>query len=117
MNKLDIVKKYLHCLANADAEGAAALFTENGAMDDADGHHRLGHAGVKAVIGTVLKGMYVDAPRHWIEEGNRLIAYGILGGGGRFGNNPVKIRWVFHFEGDKIAHLTNSFVTVWDGPQ
>ena len=116
MKQVETVREYLRCLAQHDGDGAAAVFTPTGVMDDGDGHHRAGRAAVKALIDSVPADITVDAPRHLIEEGNRVVAYGILGGA-RFGKDIVKLRWVFHFENGLIAHLTNSFVTVWDGPE
>jgi hypothetical protein len=115
VNRVEVVREYLKCLASCDGDGAAALFAETGVMDDGDGVHRVGRAAVKKLIDSIPSSIKVNAPQHLIDEGARVVAYGELWAP-RFADKTIKLRWVFHFDGDKITHLGNSYVTVFGKP-
>jgi len=112
MTQMEVVRQYLSCLAVRNGKGAAALFSEKGVMDDANGRHHVGRAGIQGLLDTALSDMVVNAPIHHIEEGNRVVVYGTLNGA-MFTSEGAKMRWVFHFENGQIIHLGNSFVTVF----
>jgi hypothetical protein len=114
MTQMETVREYLHCLGARDGSGAAALFSETGVMDDANGRHHVGRQAVQGLLDASPNDMRVNAPLHHIEEGKRVVVYGILNGA-MFGPAGAKMRWVFHFENGRIAHLGNSFVNVFPG--
>jgi len=116
---LGIVQKYLNALADGDGQVAASLFTENGVIDDGLGRHWEGRDQIRGFISRPRK-LAVEAPSHVIYGPQRLVAFGHLtlpldhttfdllrpqDGKGR-----LKFRWVFHFSGSLISHLSNSFL-------
>lgn len=107
MQKIEIARRYLEAVTEADPKAVSALFPEDGVIDDFLGGHHLGRAKIEAFISTWSAGeVGFSEPVQWIEEGDRLALYGHVQRPGEPERDDV--RWVFHFRGDQIAHLGNS---------
>jgi len=52
-------------------------------------------------------------PVRWLDEGDRLTLYGHVQRPGE--PERDRVRWVFHFRGDRIAHLGNSKIADFPG--
>jgi len=106
MNQREAVDAYFDCLQRGDGPGAAVLFTADGVLDDGNGDHHAGYDEIVAFIAGLVRGVVVEQVRV-IECPGRVTVFG------RVGSPELslsKFRWVFHFDGDRIAHLGNSFV-------
>ncbi len=109
MERLDLARRYFELVVAGDGEGVAALFTQDGVIDDFAGRHHSGRAEIKAFIDAIEPGsLRMEAPLHWIEEGERLNVYGRVLRPGETEMDDV--RWVFHFKGPLVSHLCNSKV-------
>ena len=109
MKRIDVARRYFERVVAGDGDGVAALFTEDGTIDDYAGNHHPRRTGIRRFIGAIAPGtLIMDAPLHWFEEADRLNVYGrVL----RPGETEFdKVRWVFHFKGDQVSHLNNSKV-------
>ena len=107
--KLEIARRYLEGLRSADSALVSSLFREDGVIDDYTGGHHLGRPGIEAFVRGLQPGqVYISEPEVWLEEGDRLTLWGRIGLVDEESREDV--RWIFHFDGDRIAHLGNSRV-------
>lgn len=109
MKRIDVARRYFERVVAGDGAAVAALFTESGAIDDYAGGHHPRHPGIQRFIDAITPGMLtMNAPLHWFEEEDRLNVYGrvLRPGEPEFDD----VRWVFHFKGALVSHLSNSKV-------
>jgi hypothetical protein len=104
MARIDIARRYLEALRTADARAASALFREDGVIDDYVGGHHVGRRGIEAFIGGLGAGrVFVSEPEGALEEADRLTLYGRVGWAAE--DHRERVRWIFHFAGDRVSHL------------
>jgi len=109
MERIELARRYFDRLVAGDGAGAAALFSEDGAIDDYLGGHHSGRDGIQRFIDSVIPGaVTLDAPLYAFEEADRLNVYGTLLRPGE--SEADRVRWVFHFKGTLASHLCNSRV-------
>jgi ketosteroid isomerase-like protein len=114
MDRIDIARRYLAAVAAADADAVCTLFDEDGVIDDFVGGHHVGHAGLRTFLGTWSAGeVGFSEPVEWIEEGDRLVVFGTVQRPGV--PERDRVRWIFHLNGDRIAHLGNSKIESFPG--
>ena len=109
MDRVEVARRYFELVVAGQGDAVAALFTKDGCIDDYAGGHHPGRSGIKSFIDIIEPGsLRMEAPLHWIEEGERLNVYGRVLRPGETEMDDV--RWVFHFKGPLVSHLCNSKV-------
>ena len=104
MKRLEIARRYFETLRSADPRKVSSLFREDGVLDDYTGGHHRGREGVEAFVGHLEPGqVFVSEPVHWLEDGERLTVYARIGPAASDAREGA--RWIFHFDGEKIAHV------------
>ena len=114
MEKLEVARRYLAAAAAADPQGVSGLFLSDGVIDDFVGGHHAGRERIEAFVRTWKAGeVGFSEPVRWLDEGDRLTLYGHVQRPGE--PERDRVRWVFHFRGDRIAHLGNSKIADFPG--
>lgn len=99
-------RAYFQALRDADGDAAAALFSEDGVLDDLMGGQHVGRPGVATFIDrrpalSLEESLYVTVLP------DRINHYGLI----HFADGvEMKVRWSFSFRDREIAHLGNSRV-------
>ena len=97
---------YFRALREGNGDEAAALFSEQGVLDDLTGGQNVGRAQIKAFIDS--------RPPLTLEESLNVISFpGRINHYGRIHFNDgvvMKVRWTFTFRGPDVEHLCNSRV-------
>ncbi|MFE3060471.1 nuclear transport factor 2 family protein [Nocardia sp. NPDC059239] len=108
----EAARTYFRCLENRDGEGLAALFTDDGSLDDGSGRHTEGPAALRAFGESRPKGIDFGEPELWVQGNDRrLTVYGRIAVPGyskyenaKSSDDTVRMRWIFHFRGGLIEH-------------
>jgi hypothetical protein len=108
MEREQTARAYLERVQASDGTGAAALFAEDGVIDDAAGGHHVGTASITEFISSLNSALEVLEPLQSLEQGERLAMYGHVRTIRM--TEPTLMRWIFHFSSDRIAHLGNSYI-------
>jgi SnoaL-like domain len=116
---LETVEKYFRALVSSDGDAAADLFTEDGVIDDGGGRQWMGSEKIRGFIGRP-RNIRLEVPLRVLPAPGRLGIYGHLTVPEghevyqlvqeKYADQWLKFRWVFHFSGSRISHLSNSFV-------
>jgi ketosteroid isomerase-like protein len=107
VEKLEVALRYLAAVAAADPQAVSGLFLADGVLDDFVGGHHAGRERIEAFVRTWKAGeVGFSEPVRCLDEGDRLTLYGHVQRPGE--PERDRVRWVFHFRGDRIAHLGNS---------
>lgn len=106
MQPVELARTYLRGLQALDARGVAALFTPDGVLDDGVGGHHAGSAAIARFIESLRMKIRVEEVRV-LEAPGRVTVFGYLASES-LERSPF--RWVFHLQGERIAHLGNSFL-------
>lgn len=89
-----------------DGTAAAALFAPDAVLDDGNGDHHAGRRAITAFIDSLTSNVIVVETSAVTAPG-RVTIYGYVGSELL---ERSMFRWVFHFDGDVISHLGNSFL-------
>ena len=118
MTRLEIARRYFDTLRSADPGTVSALFREDGVLDDYTGGHHRGWEGIETFVGQLEPGqVYISEPVHTLEDRERLTVFARIGPAASQDHEDA--RWVFHFDGEKIAHVGVTRVDTFpsmDGP-
>lgn len=116
MSYRDIVESYLTGFASRRGDDVAALFAIDGVLDDGAGNHFCGRDEVAAYFSGLPFDCDLDAPLNYIDNADRQTAYGrvrprVEGTYEGSDEGWLSQRWVVHFRGNEIAHVSSSTVT------
>ena len=106
MDLLALARRYLTAMPGQQGVAVAAMFTADGVLDDGNGGHHRGPDAIAAFIDSLAASVAVEevAVR---QAPCRVTVFG------RVGSDDLAqslFRWVFHFDGELIAHLGNSYL-------
>jgi hypothetical protein len=106
MDLLVLARRYLMAMQAHQGVAVAAMFTADGVLDDGNGGHHQGPEAITAFIDSLRANVVVEevAVR---QAPCRVTVFG------RVGSDELErslFRWVFHFEGELIGHLGNSYL-------